>query len=106
MSYTAFPNLMLIGKKEILMKVLETLRNEFEVELAAKDARILQVGPDPPFRLILMHLHHHFNSSTIILSCASLPRIRAKASADQLSFTVNWMRRPGYYNNHIKNKNL
>ena len=101
-SYTAFPNLMLIGKKEILMKVLETLRNEFEVELAAKDARILQVGPHPPVCLILMHLHHHFNSSTIILSCASLPRIRAKASADQLSFTVNWMRRPGYYNNHIK----
>ena len=30
------------------MKVLETLRNEFEVELAAKDARILQVGPHPP----------------------------------------------------------
>ena len=54
---------------------------------------------------VLMHLHHHFNSSTIILSCALLPRIRVKASADQLSFTVNWMRRPGYYNNHIK-KNL
>ena len=84
------------------MKVLETLRNEFEVELAAKDARILQVGPHPPVCLILMHLHHNFNSSTIIFSCASLPRIRAKASADQLSFTVNWMRRPGYYNNHIK----
>ena len=67
-SYTAFPNLMLIGKKEILMKVLETLRNEFEVELAAKDARILQVGPHPPVRLILMHAFQlqHNNSQLCI----------------------------------------
>ena len=28
----------------LMMKVLETLRNEFEEELAAKDARILQVS--------------------------------------------------------------
>ena len=42
---------MLFNIQLILMKVFETLRNEFEEELAGKDARILQVSTFQTYKM-------------------------------------------------------